>query len=642
MAQHDESMPHSSRQPRTGLYPYDHRVQSYAPPPRVPVKLLPTQVLCKIFATCARISAYDRNWTWITVTHVCSAWRRAALAHPPLWGNIDFTHSKLTTLTLKRAKSVPLVIRTTVENHNIKQLHQILHTSPLVHEIDIVSSLHGFQSLTEALTKPHPQLKSLSIVILGHRDNREVAHYKIPSSVTDGTPLPALTTLELHRSPFALVSPRFVSLTHLSLHSLPPSERPELRDFLVALVRFPFLQSLTLVDAFPLPITPGSPSDNGRCIRLPRLLSITLQGGIVEVSQLLDHLILPPMARIKCSVDYLNASHVNQYGDPEPLYDIRRLAKALGEHLSSGARSFPLHKVVLTSREESFRFTSSANHDLNPGFRQSFRIRGFRADSGWENAALDLSLNITSRPCEDEVIIAWLTMLWRVVPLANVHTLALQHLDIITQKSWQKLLEGLPSVQVIEINGYPPSGLIWALLLNAKAHGEIDADDSEEYSDGSSSGRSERGPGSAIFLPCLKDIYLYDVDCFQGGFMVCSTSPINSHRDVDDSRFLDVLLYYLQQRLEYAQREAPRLSGPHKAIRSLRLFQCKNVLDSVMGELRKCIRDVYWDRRGGMDEDQALELRGVATYRRRVLVPGSAGSGSTTRHFQRLATIQGA
>jgi len=612
VTQREDAMALNPRYHQSGQIIHDIRAKSQVQRPHAMADMLPPGVLCKIFATCARITSHDPNWSWITVTHVCASWRRVALAQPSLWANIDFTAPRLTTLTLRRAKSSPLFIRTSVENRNIKQLHQVLHTSSLIHDIDIVSSLHGFQSLTEALTRPHPRLRSLTIVILGRRDDREIVHYKVPLS-SHGNPLPSLTNLELHRCPFALVSSRFISLKHLSLFSLPPSERPEMRAFLLTLAGFPFLQTLTLVDAFPKPPVFGSISSTGGRIPVPRLQSICLQGGIVEISQLLDHLFLPHTTRIKCTIDHLNATTFSN-GRPDPTHDVRRLAKVLGEHLSSnGAKVLPLQKLVLTSREESFRWANE-KYDLNPDFRQSMRIRGFRADSGWDDAGLDLALSLRSHPCEDEVIIGWLMTLWKVLPLGNVQSVAFQNVDVITQKSWQKLLRSLPSVSMLEVNGYAPSGLAWALLLNANAN--VDGVDGERV-----------GGEGGLLLPCLKDVFLYDVDCFQGGFMMSSTMSTNSHRDLDDSRFMDVMLFYFQLR---------NTLSTSLRLRTLRLFQCRNVPGGVLKDSRGWVENLYWDRRGEVDEAQD-EFQEFAHYRKRCLV----GNGQlNSRHFRRLLTLQ--
>ncbi|KAF8653392.1 hypothetical protein AX16_003964 [Volvariella volvacea WC 439] len=505
---------------------------------------------------------------------------------------------------VNRARAVPLFVRGPVETRNVHLMYDVLYSSPGIQEIDITASLHGFQALTKALVKPHLDVKSLTLVILGHRNNGEIVHQDIRHAPS----FPSLTNLELHRCPFTFVSPRYTRLTQLSLYSLPASERPKFEDFLATLARYPQLQHLTLVDALPLPITPGSPMDSTKCIRLPMLKTLTLEGPILEVSQLLDHLILPQNVRITCAINHLNGPN-NDHAS-----SMKRLARALTFHLnnprpaaSTASRLSPspspspppsFHKLVMSCREESFRFMN-AQARPNPIFGQQLRIRGYYAHSSWENAALDLVFNPDSHCHEDEVYMTWLLSVWKALPVHYLHTLALQNVELVTQKIWAKLLKPLANLQVLEINGYPPSGLAWALLLDA-----MESEDEEPaefafgyrgstYSTSSSITIQLRHP-QTLLVPHLCDILLYDVDCISGGYMLKPGTNANSYTDLDDSRFLDVLMSAFRQRHGVCQ----------VTLRSLRLYQCRYVPKRTLRELRRCVSSVFWDHRGALDEEE--------------------------------------
>lgn len=551
---------------------------------------LPAEVLCRIFILLAQITGQDSHWTWLNVTFVCSAWRQAALECPKLWRHIDFSHPRWTSLTLYRAHELPIFLSATVEAHNQRSLLRVLQFTPRIHSIHLISSVHNIGPLLGTLNLPHCHLQSFTLQVSSPEDNRDIRYSK-KSFPSNGPPLSALRHLELYRAPFGLVSPRYTGLRYLSLHNLPFSERPTRLDFLSILEKFTQLEDLVLMRAFPKNVTSSSVHPI-RYVHLPNLRTLSLTGCIQELVNVMECIILPPTCRLQCYIDRLNDSKTTFW----------MLASVIGAHFHGVASEMPLDMLVLTGHEESFRFTQS--YHSNPKFEQTLRVRAFGIDSNRMNPVLDAVIGPDIHTSHDDVVISALVSLWEALPLAHLHTLTLRNADAITHKSWPKMLSTLTSLRVIDIGGHPPSGLIWALLLNARSYTRLEHDN--VY---------------GILLPNLKDIYLHNVDCFSGGFMVSLFSHVNSHNDLDDSRFLDVLLAYLGDRHKCAP------------LRSLSISRCNRVSSDTLHNLKRRVSHVMWDSQGQYRGEE-LDPESSATYRRNWITVTPV-----RRHYYRLQRL---
>ncbi|KAG6919108.1 hypothetical protein DXG01_008910 [Tephrocybe rancida] len=537
--------------------------------------ILPAEILQRVFIMCAQTSFQTPAWSWTDLTFVCSSWRQAALDCRALWSYVDFSHPKWTALSLHRSKTLPISLRAVVDANNQQSIYRTLHYAPMIRDIHIISSIYDIGPLMGALKNPNFCLKSLIVNVLrpDNTDNHDLRYSK-RSAAPPGPRLPDMAYLELHRTPISLVSPRFTNLRHLSLHHLPFSERPSRNDFLVLLERFVMLEHLTLVHAFPKNVAAGSCTP-GRIAHLPNLLTISLTGSILELTNILDCVELQPTGRVHCHVDKTDDFKTNFW----------RFTKVIGSHFHSTAVEMPLDTLAIEAREESTRFTGE--NTLNPDFRQAIRIRAFGATE-FPEPLLDLIIGPDANTVHDEVAISALAAVWDALPLMNVCSLTLQNLDIITQKSWPRLLYSLPMLRVLEIIGHYPNGLLWALLMNARSHSHLEHDDM-----------------STMLLPALEDVYLHDVDCFAGGLMASPSGPIHSHHDLDDSRFLEVTLAYLEDR--------QRCSLP---LRSLSISHCRNVAMNMLNDLRGCVSHLLWDHRGVYKQGSVkLDTERSAVYR---------------------------
>jgi hypothetical protein len=546
--------------------------------------------LQNIFLACAQLSVYHPTWSWVDITNVCFTWRQAASTCRDLWRFIDFSHPRRTSLTLHRSATLPIFVRATVEENNQHSIQRTLQHASRIHEVHLISSPHNIAPLIGTLHSPNSFLESLTIDISQPHDSNDIRYSKRTASWHCDAPLPSLKYLELHRTPISLVSQRYIGLTHLSLHHLPSSEH---RDFCSFLERFTMLQYLTLERAFPK--CPTQAYVNHRPIRLPHLLYISLTGSIPEVTNILDGIILQATCRIRC--------HVDRMMDFKGSF--QKLAKVIGAHFHRIAPEMPLDSLVIMKREESLRFTD--DFGLNPNFRQSFSMSAFGC-SGRTEALLDLTLGPDVYTSRDEVLVGAATLVWEALPLAHIDTLTLLSVDFITHRTWSRLLPALTSLRVLDIGGDSPSGLLWALLLNARSHSHLEYDDM-----------------SALLLPKLDDIYLHNVDCFAGGLMVSSSASVNSHCDLDDSRFLDVFFSYLEDRQRC-----------NLEPRSLSISRCHNVSRTVLWDLKKVVTHLSWDGRGLYKEETSglSNTARPATYRS--YWPAET---PTLRHYFRLQRL---
>ncbi|KZV67384.1 hypothetical protein PENSPDRAFT_688187 [Peniophora sp. CONT] len=201
---------------------------------------------------------------WITVTHVCSRWRQAALSSPYLWRKLDCIH-----LNPQRAADylllsgrLPLDL-TLSENYLIYQAtsntsiaaRNWLSKSTLerTERLDIQFERERFEPWASCLELAAPALKELRIHVIGALDEPLLLDRRIFASQCP----PHLTRLHLEGCFLRWNSPLFsVNLTHLTLAAFGHSELRGLNPTTVQLQellsRMPLLQELSLDGILPL------------------------------------------------------------------------------------------------------------------------------------------------------------------------------------------------------------------------------------------------------------------------------------------------------------------------------------------------------------------------------------------------------
>ena len=566
------------------------------------VHRLPDEILKHVFVECASMAPIQGDtWSWVMISYVCSRWRRVALETSDLWRYVDFSHPRWHSITLSRAKTVPLHVNAIVTRENTSQLCRTLQLAHRIDAIHLTSSAENIKPILQLIAHPNPAVESLVVDIQPWQGPPDHDIYRQPLFPTHGPALQRLRYLEMRCAPFYLLTPRCTFVRHLQLHNLPPTQRPELRHFLHMLGQLTRLEHLTLDHSFPI----VRPSDAGAAmesvgVSIPTLKTIQLFGSVFEVSTILDSLIVPPTVRLSGTITTLRNLDTH----------LGRFAQVVSELALAGVAHGASERVVLTGSGSLPRINEQEISQLPaPSIPQTLRIQVFRY--GFNDPSLDLSFSPEEKAFGDAFAVTFLSTLWKGLPLSRVHTLTLRDLDVLTQKTWSQILPTIPSLRVLDIVGRPPSGLIWALLMNSRSQA--------------------RGDGSVdrFFLPKLMDIYLDEVDCSAGGFMVVPVPTghapsIHSYVDLDDSRFLDILTAALRTR---------RRCG--LCLRSLSMSRCEYVYKRSVEEARVAVSYLVCDLRN-IRKDADVDEVWPARYWGRMALENETGH---LKHFYRLRTL---
>ncbi|CAA7269912.1 unnamed protein product [Cyclocybe aegerita] len=493
---------------------------------------LPEEVMRKKMLACAQLGVGESDeWSWANVTYVCSAWRKVAIEYLDLWRYIDFSHPKRHAITTGRAKMSALHIKTTVSDTNIRLLHRTLQLAHRIQDIHLTSPIQKIYPLLEILAHPNPALESLILRIHIPKTQGIINAYDPLCFPTSGPPLTNLNYMELRAAPFYLLTLRSTFLTHFHLHDLPFMERPTLRYFLFMLEHLTRLEYLTLDRSFPINTEFDDVQLLERRISFPQLKNMSLVGSI----------------RICWS------QHLEAHRGPQ--------------------------LAILRQRFRPPPRDAGANR---PRSVSALHRSGFRAECGGSGAAIDLTIapDEQEHNHNDDALITALTAILRALALSQIHTLALQDVDIVTHRSWSQFLRTLPALRVLDVTGRAPSGLV------------------------------------------LQDVYLHKVDCSSGGFMVAPTAPVHSHFDLDDSRFLDVLTASLRDRRRF------RLG-----LRSLSIARCEFVLQKSLEDSRMAIAYLVCDLRNILKDELVDEANPSRYWGSWTLNHPQA------RHYYRLRTL---
>ncbi|KAF5325348.1 hypothetical protein D9619_009614 [Psilocybe cf. subviscida] len=576
---------------------------------------LPREVLRKIFEACAHYSIGGEDpWSWVNISYVCSNWRQAALETPNLWRYIDFSHPRWYAITAVRAKTSSLQVVATVNEGNIRQLYRTLQLAHRIQHVHLVSQVEKITPLLETLAYPNLYLESLILdICVPENVPPHTVIYDPPCFPLNGPPLENLKYMELHCAPFYLLTPRCSSLTELRIHDLPHTERPTLRNFLLVLEQLQHLQFLTLDRSFPVEFQgPDESQALEAPIHLSRLKSLSLTGSLIEVASGLKFLTVPSSTRLICKI--CSVSDATNYAP--------KLAANLFAHPWPESNDAGLETMVFTAQEFGHRYTNT--FQPNPDFRQSVRVRGF-SSSEHGGAIVDFIIHPEEAGVIDDALMTTLDAILTALPIKAVQTLALQDLDIITQKSWPAILNAMPALCVIDIQGRAPSGLAWALLLNAKARPATFSSSSAQRK------RRRRTNLQHMLVPKLNDLYLHNVDCSSGGFMVAARAPVNSHCDLDDSRFLDVLVAAITLRRR-----------GDISLRSLCITRCTYVIKGSVQDASKSVSNLVFDCRGVVKEKDEAAIDENFPARYNYASEWGLSPGATlpqVRHYHRLRTL---
>ena len=231
-----------------------------------PINTLPLEILAHIFsmlifddqvpkAFLPDLSVREQPHAWIAVTHVCRHWRETAMAFPFLWSTIDSDSALAALAFLNRSAASSLRVylrdaaygsRYSPSLERARFMQSIAHHSDRFLELHIQPQFRYGSKILQALSRPAPHLKSLSVMLnLGKDEPQE-----LPMLFNGRTPeLERLTLANFTTWPGNDFGP---NLTHLCLLDQHPRGRMSMRDFVEFLGSCQRLQELVLVDAGPL------------------------------------------------------------------------------------------------------------------------------------------------------------------------------------------------------------------------------------------------------------------------------------------------------------------------------------------------------------------------------------------------------
>ncbi|EPQ60163.1 hypothetical protein GLOTRDRAFT_134903 [Gloeophyllum trabeum ATCC 11539] len=298
------------------------------------------QVLRRRLGQHARKDRYRLQW--ISICHVCRAWRTVALTCAVLWRRPFFFNAELTKLMLARSRDAELDILAcsyhgSLTHTDTQALRLVAPHMRRVRKVDIVLSdvgLHEF--LNGAIDVPAPRLRYLSLQSFhSFRISARNLTLRLPSDIFQSN-APNLRTLRLRGWGVDWDSPLLTMLTHLELQSVPARWRATVDEIVSALARLPSLERLGLASATRASAdseAPGAPP-----AALPRLAKLMLRDEIGVCLALLERLAVPPGIPLSISCVWT----------PGTSQTVARLMQAVVRHFSAdGARRPPLHTVHL-------------------------------------------------------------------------------------------------------------------------------------------------------------------------------------------------------------------------------------------------------------------------------------------------------
>ncbi|KAJ6542233.1 hypothetical protein DFH09DRAFT_1392937 [Mycena vulgaris] len=516
-----------------------------------PISRLPSDIVAEIFLQVCEGSVAE--YSWIACSHVCLSWRRIALDTPLLWSHIIFKSRAWVTACLERSKSSLLVVTADTWFPHVETLVcDVLKMAERIARIHLKFPLHS-QRVLDLLPGPFPHLTDLSI---------ENHSFWVPNNPVqpDVPPFPALRNL------FICTNIEYLPLlpSHLvSLEIYCTGWQPVPWDsFALALGQLQQLHALKL-SGFPAP-----PSSHTRPISLPILRDLHLSGSPKHCTQFIEALDSPKLRRFNL--------HFSNFDDLPALY--RTLS----------ARMPKPPKCMMIDSDDGC--TAGGNNHLlwTPSATnvQTLSIAfTYANDRLPRDVALDACLSWIVPNVHIELAFATIfAALPEFAWLEHLEWLSFHHCCTIPAALWRPFLARLAGLQTLAASGSPPAGLFWALVRDLEsthvpASGGGEAETETE---------TETGSGGCALLPAMQSIKITCVNCSAGNWLPqvrqntsAGELPTNSYFDLDNTRFLELLICYLELR-----------SAP---LARLVMNECFEYTGAEVKLLRRLVESVRWD-----------------------------------------------
>ncbi|KAH8107877.1 hypothetical protein BXZ70DRAFT_19153 [Cristinia sonorae] len=259
------------------------------PQERVSISFLPKETLLQIFEDFMMVHLQDCSkspYGWISVTHICRAWRWYAVHYAPLWTQIVAVSPDCLKEVLKRSRPMPISF--TLDNHLKRELRPAC--------LKLILSASQMRRIQHLKLHSLDRLKLLSEADWGFRLERLVFDSYDFS----------------WRDRFFHRNIRHLNITG-PLHRELSTTSTSLQEMFDALRRMPLLEELLLESPLTSKNFPGR--DIGPVVDLLKLRTFKLSGSGERCAYIMDQLSFPPTVTILLICDISTNDEMKQLGE---------------------------------------------------------------------------------------------------------------------------------------------------------------------------------------------------------------------------------------------------------------------------------------------------------------------------------------
>ncbi|KAJ7056411.1 hypothetical protein C8F01DRAFT_1372931 [Mycena amicta] len=521
--------------------------------PNRPVNRLPPELLAHIFVLLSEeCLVYDTSWV-SACSHVCASWRQIALNTPTLWTKVVLTSQAWTDCCLERSKSALLKVEADLTGWTpailgaLPRICRLLElSSERIVRIDLsfYCTINTADPLIKLLSGPFPALESLSV-----RDRHDDwlwgvvdTHFIFTGPCVD--PYPMLRELSVGKGSRLLLSlPPLIHLVSLHLDEVSWNDTWDC----IANALDPMVNLDELSIGF---LAPYMADDYPRKVCLPNLRRLELNTeDPANATKLLRALVLPKLREIIIELDTATET------------------KALLESI------FSLVGPPLSMRLESVYGTdcfvkgSLPAHSPLPGYFQHAKLSFSPAHIKdlWASSkyCYDVCISWETLSLPDTEMGSILAAISEIPAIAGILWLVLVNWHMNTEGFWRDFAQRIPRIETLAIVGAPPSGLFWAMLHDI------------------------------TLLPALAALRLNGINFGTGGWLaplIGPPAPTISYFERDNSRFIEVLICYLEARPRNPARDHLRVE----------IINCSCYSVPEVKLLRMLVKELFWDGMGSV------------------------------------------
>lgn len=406
----------------------------------VPISRLPDCLLTDVFILVRDLEfSSSSSPPCLRVSHVCRAWRNAAVHCSLLWTEILFRPPEWTALLLHRARTAPLTVKVTISSRDIGNeaffnslrlaLSHIRHIRHL--SIRLAGAFNPLDDLLSPLKSDSADiLEELHLLCPPGRS----VHFFPPFKIA-----PKLRRSELNRchTDWKLFF-SIGDLTSLVITDIPVSSRPSMDNILSVFQSMNRLETLKLTNTLPeLPETVRTlpPPQDIVPVRLENLTCFSLSGFVLDCANLMRHFVMP-----RCRQVHLETEARWQ------LYEVALAVSPLSSIISS---------IFNESDEQEVRYNGTIRQ-LNDN---EIEIIFFDASYRIDDPGYTVYASLTWRPFHEETVVDTSPGFGRLLlalPLNQItrfHATLSSREEHIDSTEWLRVIRRLSHVETVRLSG---------------------------------------------------------------------------------------------------------------------------------------------------------------------------------------------